>query len=117
MWYVLGLAAGSVVVWYGIAMAWASSVAQHSPDLREGVGQVRYGWRCPRCGRVEAPACTVNKCGGPLVWVAKGTKIKCSRCYRNLVAHPMLFREAPRPRSLRCSQCGWSGKITNFKLD
>ncbi len=117
MWYVVAVAAGGLAIWYGLATSWASSVSKHNPDLREGAGQARYGWRCPKCGRVEAPSCTVNRCGGPLVWVAKGTKIKCSRCHRILVAHPMLFRETPRPRTVRCRQCGWSGKMAGFKLE
>lgn len=117
MYYVLGFVFTGVVLWVVVAMAWASSISQHNPDLREGAGQIRYGWRCPKCGRMEAPSCEVNKCGGPLVWVQRNTKIKCSRCHRNFIAHPLLFRETPRPRTMHCRQCNWSGKIADFRLD
>jgi len=117
VWYVLGFTAGGLAVWYAIAAAWASSVSKHNPDLREGAGQLRYGWRCPRCGNMEAPACSVNRCGGPLVWVQRNTRIKCARCHRSFVPHPMLFRVTPRARFKHCRKCGWRGKITDFKLD
>ena len=115
--YLIGGAVGVVAFWCVVAAAWASSVRTHNPDLREGAGQILYGWRCPQCGRMEAPSCTVNKCGGPLVWVARNTKIHCSRCHKGFVAHPMLFRETPRPRKMHCRQCGWAGVVADWRLD
>jgi transcription elongation factor Elf1 len=115
--YLAGGVTGAVALWYAVASAWAASVRTHNPDLREGAGQIRYGWRCPRCGRLEAPSCQVRKCGGPLVWVSRNTRIRCSRCHRGFVAHPMLFREAPRRRKMHCRQCGWSGRISHWRLD
>ncbi len=103
--YVLGGVVAAAGLWYAVASVWASSVAKHNPDLREGAGEIRYGWRCPRCGRVEAPMCKINKCGGPLVWVQRGARIKCARCHRNYVFSPMFFRQTPaaaraiRPRA------------------
>ncbi len=116
MVYVLAGVALAGLLWYGLATAWASSVAKQSMELREQVVQVRYGWRCPRCGHVEAPSCKVNNCGGPLVWVQRGTRIKCARCHRYFIPHPMLFRQTPRPRRMRCPQCGWRGVVTDWKV-
>ncbi len=116
MVYVLAGAALVGALWYLVAMAWASSVSKQSLELREQVIQTRYGWRCPRCGHTEAPSCRVNNCGGPLVWVQRGTRIKCARCHRYFVAHPMLFRQTPRPRRQRCPQCGWVGVVTDWKV-
>jgi hypothetical protein len=115
--YVLGGVAAAAGLWYAVASVWASSVSKHNPDLREGAGEIRYGWRCPRCGRVEAPVCKFNNCGGPLVWVQRGARIKCARCHRNYVFSPMLFRQTPGPATRHCRQCGWKGKITNWKVD
>ncbi len=115
--YVLGGAVAVVLAgWYAVAMAWASSVAKHQPDLSDAVHQIRYGWKCKRCGRVHAPACSVGKCGGPLVWVQKGTRIKCARCHTYLVAHPMLFRQTPRPRRILCRYCKWIGVVKDWKV-
>jgi len=105
-----------VLLWYLAAMAWAASVAKHQPELRDQLVQVRFGWRCPRCGRLEAPSCKVGKCGGPLVWVQRGTRIKCSRCHRYFIPHPMLFRQTPRPGRRRCRQCGWSGVVKDWTV-
>jgi DNA-directed RNA polymerase subunit RPC12/RpoP len=102
--------------WYLVAQAWAASVAKHRPELHEAIQRSRYGWRCPNCGQVEAPACQVNNCGGPLVWVQGETRIKCSRCHRYLIPHPMLFRQTPRPRRRRCPRCGWRGKVREWKV-
>ena len=115
--HLIGGVAGAAALWYLVASVWASSVRTHNPDLREGAGQIRYGWRCPRCGRMEAPSCRVKKCGGPLVWITRKTKIRCSRCAIGFVAHPLLFRETPRPRKLHCSQCGNTWRNTNWRLD
>lgn len=114
------LIAGLIIalsIWVAAAVFWASSVAKHNPELRESAGSVRYGWRCPRCSRMEAPSCKVNKCGGALVWVQRGTRIKCSRCHRNYVASPLLFRQVPGPKRMTCRQCGWSGTITDWRVD
>jgi transcription elongation factor Elf1 len=117
MWTALGVLIGVLLLlWYLVAAAWASSVARHNPELHEGVQRSRYGWRCPQCGTMTAPSCTVNKCGGPLVWVQRETRIKCSRCHRYLIAHPMLFQQVPRPGRARCRQCGWSGLIKEWKI-
>jgi len=126
-----------VLLWYLVAMAWAASVAKHEPELRDQMVQVRFGWRCPRCGRLEAPSCRVrvgaaaegrapepgrapvgkvSKCGGPLVWVQRATRIKCARCHRYFIAQPMLFRQTPRPGRRRCHQCGWSGVVKDWKV-
>jgi DNA-directed RNA polymerase subunit RPC12/RpoP len=106
-----------LLLWYLVAMAWAASVAKHKPELHEGVQRWRYGWRCPKCGNMIAPACNkVNDCGGPLVWVQHETRIKCARCHRYFIAHPMMFRETPRPRRERCRTCGWSGLIKDWKI-
>lgn len=105
-----------LLLWYLVAIAWASSVAKHRPELHEGVQRSRYGWRCRQCGNMTAPACGVNKCGGPLVWVQRETRIKCARCHRYMIAHPMLFRQTPRPRRERCRQCGWAGLIKEWKI-
>lgn len=116
MVYALAGIALLLLLWYLVGLAWASSISTHKLELREQVVQTRYGWRCPRCGRVEAPSCRVNKCGGPLVWVQRGTRIKCARCHRYLVAHPMLFRQTPRPARRRCRQCGWSGVVKDWQV-
>ncbi len=117
MWYGIGIVLGGLALWYLIGQAWASSVAQHNPELREGAGQERYGWRCTRCGAIQAPVCPVKKCGGPLVWVQHNTRIKCARCHFVLIPHPMLFRSLPKPRKVHCRQCGWRGKISDFRID
>lgn len=117
MYYlVLIPAAVLLVVWYLVGKAWAASVAKHRPVLHESAQQVRYGWRCPKCGHTEAPSCRVNNCGGPLVWVQRQTRIKCARCHRYLIAHPMLFRQTPRPRRVRCRQCRRWGLVRDWKL-
>ena len=118
VWFhVLAGAAGVLLIlWYALAMAWSSSVAKHRPELHGTVQRTRYGWKCPRCGRVHVPACKVNKCGGPLVWVQRETRIKCTRCYRHFVAHPMLFRQLPRPRPMWCRQCNWIGVVRDWKV-
>ena len=117
MGYVVG---GSIVllllVWYLVATAWASSVAVQRQELHGTAQRTRFGWRCPRCGHTEAPACKAANCGGPLVWVQQGTRIKCARCHRYFIAHPMLFRQTPRPRRVRCRQCGWIGLIKDWKV-
>jgi len=113
----LAIAAGLLLVsWYLIATLWAASVAKHRPELHEAVQRSRYGWRCSQCGHMEAPACKVNNCGGPLVWVQKETRIKCSRCHRYFIPHPMLFRQTPRPRRVRCRQCGRKGLVREWKI-
>ncbi|GEM_PF-3512786 len=115
-WAVLAGAGLALLAWYGIGAAWASSVARHQPELRDSVQGGRYGWRCPRCGSVQAPACRVRGCGGPLVWVQRGTRVMCTRCHRNLVAHPMLFRQAPTAWPARCRRCGWMGVVREWKV-
>lgn len=115
--YAVALLVVAILLWYLAGQAWASSVARHEPDLREQALQTRYGWRCPRCGRTQAPFCRVNRCGGPLVWVQQGTRIKCARCHRYLIPHPMLFRQTPRPRRKHCPQCGWQGVIRDWTID
>jgi len=112
------IAVGGVLalLWYLAAAAWASSVARHRPELHEGVQRTRYGWRCPKCGDISAPACKVNNCGGPLVWSQRDTRIKCTRCHRYFIAHPMLFRQIPRPRRTRCRHCGWIGVVREWKV-
>jgi len=115
--YLVGGAVGlALLVWYGVATLWAASISTHRPELHESVQGARYGWRCPRCGRVYAPACKVNRCGGPLVWVQRETRIKCARCHRYFIAHPMLFRQAPRPRPMLCRQCRWAGMVRDWKI-
>jgi len=115
--YLLSGAVGlALILWYAVAMAWAASVSKHRPDLRGSVKQTRYGWRCPRCGRVHAPACTVGNCGGPLVWTQQQTRIKCSRCHRYFIPHPMLFRQTPRPRRMWCGQCKSVVLVKDWKL-
>ncbi len=118
MWiYVAGGAVGlALLLWYALGAAWAASIAKHRPELRDTVQQVRYGWKCPRCGRAYAPVCKVGKCGGPLVWVQGATRIKCARCHRYFVAHPMLFRQVPRPRRVWCRQCRSLVLVSNWKL-
>ena len=118
MWiYVVGgTLAGTLVLWYALGAVWAASVAKHEPTLRASAGQARYGWRCPRCGRTEAPQCRVDDCGGALVWVQHNTRIKCSRCHRYFIPHPMLFRQTPRPRRVRCRGCGWIGVMRQWRL-
>lgn len=113
---IVGVVALVLLAWYGVASAWASSVARHQPELHETVQGRRYGWRCPKCGHVEAPVCRVGNCGGPLVWVQRQTRIKCARCHRYFIPHPMLFRQTPRPRYARCRQCGWIGIVRDWKL-
>jgi len=115
-YYVGGALGALLLLWYTVAMAWASSVARHQPELRESAQQVRYGWRCPRCGRTYSPSCKVDKCGGPLVWVQRGTRIKCARCHRCFIAHPMLFRQTPRARRMWCRQCNWVGVVKDWKI-
>lgn len=105
-----------LLIWYALGMAWASSVSLHRPELHESVQQTRFGWRCPKCGHTEAPACRVRNCGGPLVWVQRGTRIKCARCHRYFIPHPMLFRQTPRPRRVRCPQCSWKGVIADWRV-
>ena len=116
MSYLLAGAAVAVVGWYAVARMWAASVAKHRPELHEGVQRYRYGWRCPQCGNMEAPACKVNNCGGPLVWVQRNARIKCSRCHRYFIPHPMLFRQTPRPRRVRCRKCGWRGVVKDWRI-
>lgn len=115
-YYVGGALGAALLLWYAAATAWASSVARHQPELRESARQVRYGWRCPRCGRTHTPSCKADKCGGPLVWVQRGTRIKCARCHRYFIAHPMLFRQAPRPRPMWCRQCMWVGVVRSWRI-
>jgi hypothetical protein len=114
-YYVIGGAAAAVAGWYAVATAWASSVAKHQPDLRD-MAQTRYGWRCTKCGYAHTPTCKAGDCGGPLVWVQQGTRIKCARCHRYFVAHPMLFRQTPRPRRMFCSKCKSVVMVKEFKV-
>jgi len=115
--YVIGGIVGAAVVLWGlVSLAWASSAARHTPELRESIRQIRYGWKCPKCGRVHAPNCKVNKCGGPLVWVQRGASIKCARCHRRFIPHPFLFRLTPRPRRMWCNACKSIRLITDWKL-
>jgi hypothetical protein len=116
IYYVLAALGVVTLAWYLLGQAWASSIARHQPDLREQAVQTRYGWRCPRCGRTEAPSCTINRCGGPLVWVQRGSRIKCARCHRYFIPHPMLFRQKPLPRRKRCAQCGWTGVVKDWTV-
>ena len=115
--YLIGGGVGlALLLWYGAAMVWAASVSTHQPELHESVQGARYGWKCPRCGRTQAPACKVKRCGGPLVWVQRGSRIKCARCHRQLVAHPMLFRRTPRPRRMWCSRCRRLVVVRDWKI-
>ena len=114
--YVVGGAAGALVTWYAVASAWAASIAKHRPELRQTVLQVRYGWQCGRCGHTHTPVCKAGNCGGPLVWVQNGTRIKCARCHRYFIPHPMLFRQTPRPRRMLCTRCKWIGTIKEWKV-
>ncbi len=115
--YVVSGAVGlALVLWYAAAMTWAASVSKHRPELRDTVQRTRYGWKCPRCGRTHAPSCRVKGCGGPLVWVQHETRIKCARCHRYLIAHPMLFRQTPRPRRVWCAQCKSLVLIRDWKI-
>ncbi len=116
MYVVLGLVLAAALLWVLLALSWASSVARHTPELREAPQQVRYGWRCPQCGKTYTPTCKVNKCGGALVWVQKGTTIKCARCHRRFIAHPFLFKTTPRPRRMWCGACKKIGLITEWKV-
>lgn len=116
MYIVLGIALAVVTLWVLLALAWASSVARHTPELRDSVRQIRYGWNCPKCGRTHAPSCRINNCGGPLVWVQRGTSIKCARCHRRFIPHPLLFRLTPRPRRMWCGSCKSVSLVTNWKL-
>ena len=119
MWtyLVFGAAGLALIVWYLLATTWAASVAKHQPDLRESVQQTRYGWKCPRCGRTYAPLCKVGNCRGPLVWVQGETRIKCARCHRYFVSHPMLFRQTPRPRRVWCARCRSLVLVREWKID
>jgi len=115
--YILGgVAAVLLVGWVLLALAWTSSVSQHTPELRETAQQVRYGWKCPKCGRAHAPTCKINKCGGPLVWVQRGKTIKCARCHRRLVPHPFLFSLVPKPRLMWCGSCRRVSLIREWKV-
>ncbi len=116
MYIVGGVIAGGVLLWVVLALGWASSVARHNPELRDSVQQVRYGWKCPKCGRVHTPSCKVGKCGGALVWVQRGTSIKCARCHRRFIPHPLLFSLTPRPRPMWCGACKSISLITNWKV-
>lgn len=116
MYLVGGLVGAAAVLWILLALAWASSVARHTPELRDSVQQVRYGWKCPRCGRTHTPVCRVSKCGGPLVWVQRSTTIKCARCHRRFIAHPFLFRRTPRARRMWCRACNAISLITDWKV-
>lgn len=116
-YYVAGGIAALVAIWYAVAMVWASSVAKHRPELHATGQQTRYGWRCPRCGRIHAPTCKVGNCGGALVWVQRDTRIKCARCHRYFIPHPMLFRQTPVARYLWCNGCHHFVKVSHWKLD
>jgi hypothetical protein len=111
-----GVIVAAAVVWVLLALGWASSVSRHTPELRDSVIQVRYGWKCPKCGRSHAPSCRVNKCGGPLVWVQRGTSIKCARCHRRFVAHPLLFSQTPKPWLKWCNGCKRISLIREWKV-
>lgn len=111
-----GIAAAAVILWALLALAWASSVSRHRPELRESTQQVRYGWECPKCGRTHAPNCKASRCGGPLVWVQRGATIKCARCHRRFIPHPFLFRMIPRARPMWCGGCKSINIIRNWKL-
>ena len=105
MQIVLAMAFAAAALWIVVGLSWAASVARHTPELRESTQQVRYGWRCPKCGKTHSPTCKADRCGGPLVWVQKGASIKCARCHRRFIAHPLLFRRTPRSRPMWCSGC------------
>jgi uncharacterized CHY-type Zn-finger protein len=106
----------AAVLWIVLALGWASSVARHSPELRDSVQQIRYGWRCPRCGKTYTPGCKINKCGGPLVWVQRATTIKCARCHRRFIPHPFLFKLTPRARRMWCGGCRKISVIRDWKI-
>jgi DNA-directed RNA polymerase subunit RPC12/RpoP len=116
VYVVLGLVLVAAVLWIVLGVAWASSVASHMPELRDGAQQVRYGWRCPRCGKTHTPNCKASNCGGPLVWVQRETTIKCARCHRRFIPHPLLFRRTPRSRHMWCSGCRKLSFIREWKI-
>lgn len=116
MYVVFGLVIFAAVVWILLALSWAASVARHKPDLHNSGTQVRYGWKCPRCGKTHAPTCKAGNCGGPLVWVQRESSIKCARCHRRFIAHPLLFRRTPRTRIRWCDGCRSLSVISNWKL-
>jgi len=116
MHVLLAVVVAVAVLWVLLALGWASSVARHTPELRDSAQQIRYGWRCPRCGKTHTPNCKANNCGGPLVWVQRGTTIKCARCHRRFIAHPLLFSLAPRPRPMWCNGCKKISLIRDWKI-
>jgi DNA-directed RNA polymerase subunit RPC12/RpoP len=116
MYVVGGIIGGAALLWTLAALAWSSSVARHDPELRASTRQVRYGWRCPKCGQNHTPTCKVGKCRGPLVWVQRETTIKCARCHRRFIPHPFLFRMTPRPRRMFCTSCRSLSLITNWTV-
>jgi hypothetical protein len=116
MYVFAGMLAGLVLLWALAGLAWSSSVARHSPELRESTLQVRYGWKCPKCGRTHTPTCKSGNCGGPLVWVQRHSTIKCGRCHRRFIPHPFLFRTVPRPRRMFCSSCRSLNVITHWQV-
>jgi len=116
MYILLAVVVVMAAVWLLLALGWASSVARHTPELRDSAQQIRYGWRCPRCGKTHTPNCKVNNCGGPLVWVQRGTSIKCARCHRRFIAHPLLFRLTPCARPMWCNGCKKVSLIRDWKI-
>jgi hypothetical protein len=116
MYLVGGIVAAAVVLWLLVALGWASSISRHAPELRESTHQVRYGWKCPKCGRIHAPTCKASRCGGALVWVQRGATIKCARCHRRFIPHPFLFRLTPCRRPMWCGACKSVSMIADWKL-
>ncbi len=116
MYLIYALVIVAAALWILLALGWASSVARHSPELRDSGQQVRYGWHCRRCGKTHAPVCRMSRCGGPLVWVQGETTIKCARCHRRFIAHPMLFRLTPITRPAWCSGCNRITIVGEWKI-
>jgi len=105
-----------LLLWYLISHFWADSVSHHQQILHDSVNQRRYGWRCPRCGKIAAPLCGREGCRGPLVWAGEQRRIICNRCGRHFIAHPWLFRETPIAWPGHCRECRWTGIVRHWDV-
>jgi hypothetical protein len=116
LWPAIGIIV-ILLLWYLISHFWADSIRHQAPILYDTVGQSRFGWKCPHCGRISAPLCGHEGCRGPLLWTASPPKrIRCSRCGRHQVIHPWLFRQTPVSHPVRCSDCGWIGMMHDWDV-
>ena len=105
-----------ILLWYLVSHSWTESVRNQQQVLHDGMTNRRYGWRCVRCGKVYLAKCGQNRCQGALMWVG-GKNIICSRCSRQFVAHPWLFRKEPISWPHRCKSCGWTGIVRQWEVD